>query len=312
LILDGANLLSDRAWTKSKAQQRVKPSPLERSCAMQKYSDFFQTLHDEQGPTGHLGRGTHYSVLRAVVFHDPTGEPLPRGHFADFAIIWDEDHDVRVMEPIEEIYRRSLLSSFLMFGESKGVFTAVHQNLRTARRLFLGIELKAICQSLKDPWSFAARSRKDWSTIISDDEARVDLYLRNLEMLWQLGIEDWPSFDLALLTEIADLPLLPSTHKGLKNDNIIYVGDVVQKSEGEMLRTPNFGRKALNDIKQALEQMGLHLGTEVPGWPPNNIRDIAKFFEDTAGGSNAESLDQAEGHEVEERQEATPREIRRV
>jgi hypothetical protein len=50
----------------------------------------------------------------------------------------------------------------------------------------------------------------------------------------------------------------------LKNDNIVYIGDLVQKSEAEMLRTPNFGRKSLNEIKEVLAQMGLHLGMEVP------------------------------------------------
>src|SRR5450631_3959398 len=95
---------------------------------MKKYSDFFQTLHDEQSPTGHLGRGTHYSVLRAVVFHDAVGRRLFNAKFADFAVIWDEDHDDRVIEPIERIYRSGLLSMFLMFGERKGCFTAVRAN----------------------------------------------------------------------------------------------------------------------------------------------------------------------------------------
>jgi hypothetical protein len=81
---------------------------------MPKYSEFFQTLYDEQGPTIGLGRGTHYSVLRAVVFHDETGEPLPDARFTDFAIIWDEDHDTRVIDPIEDIYCRGLLPSFRM------------------------------------------------------------------------------------------------------------------------------------------------------------------------------------------------------
>ena len=46
----------------------------------------------------------------------------------------------------------------------------------------------------------------------------------------------------------------------LKNDNIVYIGDLVQKSEPEMLRTPNFGRKSLNEIKEVLGTMGLSLG----------------------------------------------------
>ena len=65
----------------------------------------------------------------------------------------------------------------------------------------------------------------------------------------------------------------------LKNDNIIYIGDLVQKTESEMLRTPNFGRKSLNEIKEVLTQMGLHLGMEVSEWPPENIDDLAKQME---------------------------------
>ena len=54
----------------------------------------------------------------------------------------------------------------------------------------------------------------------------------------------------------------------------------MQKTEGEMLRTPNFGRKSLTEIKQVLEQMGLHLGMEIPNWPPDNIEELAKRLEE--------------------------------
>ena len=57
-------------------------------------------------------------------------------------------------------------------------------------------------------------------------------------------------------------------------------GPVNVETEAEMLRTPNFGRKSLNEIKEVLAQMGLHLGMEVPGWPPDNIDELAKRFED--------------------------------
>ena len=62
----------------------------------------------------------------------------------------------------------------------------------------------------------------------------------------------------------------------LKNDNIVYIGDLVQKTEAEMLRTPNFGRKSLNEIKEVLANMGLHLGMEIASWPPENIEELAK------------------------------------
>jgi len=66
----------------------------------------------------------------------------------------------------------------------------------------------------------------------------------------------------------------------LKNDNIVYIGDLVQKSESDMLRTPNFGRKSLNEIKEVLAQMGLHLGMEIANWPPENIEELAKRLEE--------------------------------
>jgi DNA-directed RNA polymerase subunit alpha len=56
----------------------------------------------------------------------------------------------------------------------------------------------------------------------------------------------------------------------------VYIGDLVHKYEAEMLRTPNFGRKSLNEIKEVLAQMGLYLGSEVPCWPPENLEALAE------------------------------------
>ena len=87
-------------------------------------------------------------------------------------------------------------------------------------------------------------------------------------------------FNAALLKKVDELELSVRSANCLKNDNIVYIGDLIQKSEGEMLRTPNFGRKSLNEIKEVLVQMGLHLGMEVPNWPPENIEELAKRLED--------------------------------
>jgi DNA-directed RNA polymerase subunit alpha len=88
------------------------------------------------------------------------------------------------------------------------------------------------------------------------------------------------AFNPAFLKKVDELELSVRSANCLKNDNIVYIGDLVQKSEAEMLRTPNFGRKSLNEIKEVLAQMGLHLGMEVPGWPPENIEELAKRFEE--------------------------------
>ena len=86
----------------------------------------------------------------------------------------------------------------------------------------------------------------------------------------------WPN----RLKKVEELELSVRSANCLKNDNIIYIGDLVQKSESEMLRTPNFGRKSLNEIKEVLQQMELNLGMSVPDWPPENIDDLAKKYED--------------------------------
>ncbi len=83
-----------------------------------------------------------------------------------------------------------------------------------------------------------------------------------------------------LLRKVDELELSVRSANCLKNDNIVYIGDLVQKTEAEMLRTPNFGRKSLNEIKEVLSNMGLHLGMEVTGWPPENIEELARKMEE--------------------------------
>jgi DNA-directed RNA polymerase subunit alpha len=87
-------------------------------------------------------------------------------------------------------------------------------------------------------------------------------------------------FNRNLLRKVDELELSVRSANCLKNDNIVYIGDLVQKTEQEMLRTPNFGRKSLNEIKEVLTTMGLGLGMAVTGWPPENIEDLAKKLEE--------------------------------
>lgn len=95
----------------------------------------------------------------------------------------------------------------------------------------------------------------------------------------ELDKPDLP-FNPSLLKKVDELELSVRSANCLKNDNIVYIGDLIQKSEAEMLRTPNFGRKSLNEIKEVLSGMGLHLGMTVENWPPENIDDLAKKYDD--------------------------------
>ena len=93
-------------------------------------------------------------------------------------------------------------------------------------------------------------------------------------------VKDALPFDPKLLKHVDELELSVRANNCLKNDKINWLGELVQKTEADMLKTPNFGRKSLNEIKAQLEAMGLGLGMEVPGWPPENIAELSKKYED--------------------------------
>ncbi len=92
--------------------------------------------------------------------------------------------------------------------------------------------------------------------------------------------EEELKFDKNLLKKVDELELSVRSQNCLKNDNIVYIGDLVCKTEAEMLKTPNFGRKSLNEIKDILNSMSLRFGMEVDGWPPEDIEDLAKKYEE--------------------------------
>ena len=115
---------------------------------------------------------------------------------------------------------------------------------------------------------------------ILQDQLQPFINFDEPEVQQDQGSAEKLSFNSNLLKKVEELELSVRSANCLKNDNIIYIGDLVQKTESEMLRTPNFGRKSLNEIKEVLTQMELNLGMSVPDWPPENIDDLAKKYED--------------------------------
>ncbi|MDX2050396.1 MAG: DNA-directed RNA polymerase subunit alpha [Rickettsiaceae bacterium] len=87
-------------------------------------------------------------------------------------------------------------------------------------------------------------------------------------------------FDPVLLKKVDELELSVRSQNCLKNDNIVYIGDLIIKTESEMLKTPNFGRKSLNEIKEVLASYNLKFGMEIKNWPPENLADLAKNHEE--------------------------------
>ena len=164
------------------------------------YSTLFSTIYDEQDPIGNLGRGTHYSVLRSVEWLDVTRTPVTPAQIHDFAVIWDEDHDTRIIEALEKIYMAGLLAPIQFIGERKGCLTVIV----AAKYYFLDTEAYAkaiedIAQNLDDPWPSEVgmfdrsplEHQCEPKEIIQAPHHNVMLYLKNIDSLWSLGTKDY-------------------------------------------------------------------------------------------------------------------------
>ncbi|RBI84373.1 DNA-directed RNA polymerase subunit alpha [Rhodosalinus halophilus] len=126
--------------------------------------------------------------------------------------------------------------------------------------------------SPEDAVAYAAR--------ILQDQLSIFVNFEEPESAGRESSEEGLEFNPLLLKKVDELELSVRSANCLKNDNIVYIGDLIQKTEAEMLRTPNFGRKSLNEIKEVLSGMGLHLGMDVEDWPPDNIEELAKKYEE--------------------------------
>lgn len=106
-----------------------------------------------------------------------------------------------------------------------------------------------------------------------------DMSYKKSQVSLSSGAKDL-GYDPVLLRKVDEMELSVRSHNCLKNENITYIGDLVQKTEVEMLRTANFGRKSLNEIKAILNNSGLSLGMNIPNWPPKDIDELAKQHTD--------------------------------
>ena len=136
-------------------------------------------------------------------------------------------------------------------------------------KLTLDIETNGVV-SPEDALAYAARILQDQLTLFINFDEVVEEEVKK---------EDEIDFNPNLLMRVDELELSVRSANCLKNDNIVHIGDLVQKTEAEMLKTPNFGRKSLNEIKEVLAQLGLGLGMKLDSWPPENISELAKKFE---------------------------------
>lgn len=166
------------------------------------YSDYFHTLHDETQPVGNLGRGTHYSVLRYASWHDVELKRLDQPVTHDFSVIWDEDHDTRIISAIEKIFEAGLLAPIQFIGERKAFLSIV----LAARFRYSGEndlvqrdyirQLEEISRDIEgDSWNLQIGyydrtgpfHQTESAGMIACSDAQEDTYLRNIDNLWNLG-----------------------------------------------------------------------------------------------------------------------------
>lgn len=165
------------------------------------YSQFIACLYDQAEPVGDLGRGTHYSIFRSIEWRELDGDFRDSGRFHDFAVIWDEDHDTRIIRLVEHLHTHGLLWPVVFIGERKGMVTVLlWQDVDPAiERSDWYDVVKDLAQNgiESDVWNadFGAFHRDpgqhqrltDPGGIINDESELVAAYLQAIDLLWQLG-----------------------------------------------------------------------------------------------------------------------------
>ncbi len=162
-----------------------------------------------------------------------------------------------------------------LFSPVKKVSFAV-SNAREGKSL----DYDQLTMNVETNGSISAEDAVAYAARIFQDQLAMFINFEEPQEVKKIDKIEKPEFNRNLLRRVDELELSVRSMNCLKNDNIIYIGDLVQKTESEMLRTPNFGRKSLNEIKELLSQMSLYLGMEVPNWPPENIADLSKKLEE--------------------------------
>jgi hypothetical protein len=162
-----------------------------------KYSTLFACLYDQPEPVGNLGRGTHYSVFRSVEWLDVMRKPLLEPHVHDFAVLWDEDHDTRVIPVIEQIYMAGLLSPVQFIGERKGgLFVVVAAKFGTHDKDYISKLSEIAGDAVGDSWHVSLgmfdrqpgnEHQNDPNGIVNDKHHAVVSYLTTIDALWKLG-----------------------------------------------------------------------------------------------------------------------------
>ena len=167
------------------------------------YSTLFACLYDQAQSVGFLGRGTHYSIMRATQWRDEFGNSIDHPMIHDFAVIWDEDHDERVINLVERLHLAGLLWPVVFLGERKGglsLLLHMHANMsHVVGDDYIG-RVQTICNDVngdvwncdigqfhRDPANLDNLTRP--GALINDHETMVVAFLQGIDVSWNLGIK---------------------------------------------------------------------------------------------------------------------------
>ncbi len=206
--------------------------------------------------------------------------------------------DVEVVDPthhIATVSKQSQLEMRLTVRRGRGYETAESREQDTDETTEIGAiqldasysPIKKIAYSVEDT---RVEQRTDLDRLIIDIESngsidpetairraatilhdQIAVFVNLTESTLQSQIEKEPEVDPALLRPVDDLELTVRSANCLKAENIYYIGDLVQHTETELLKTPNLGKKSLTEIKDVLAQCNLTLGMKLANWPPTSL-----------------------------------------
>jgi DNA-directed RNA polymerase subunit alpha len=208
------------------------------------------------------------------------------------------DHDIEIMNPdlvIANLTKAGELNMTLKLERGRGyrpaIARAFEEQTRPIGRLQLDASFSPVRKVTYTVESARVEQRTDLDKLIIDIETngtidpeeairRAGVILKDqLSVFVDLqGQEEGASktvemsFDPILLRPVDELELTVRSANCLKAENIHYIGDLVQRTEVELLRTPNLGKKSLTEIKEVLETHSLSLGMRLDGWPPATLR----------------------------------------
>lgn len=170
------------------------------------YSTLFHCLYDERAPR--TRRFPHYSVLRAIDSRDVRQQQTQRPRVHDFAVIWDDDHDTRIIPVLEEMLMAGVLPGVQFIGEHKGLLTVI-----LASATYYTIDIKAFVEKVTKlteaagdcwqvdvgmfdhhPGNLALLHQCDFREIIGGQDADR-AFLFTIDAMWSLGTKEWRSID---------------------------------------------------------------------------------------------------------------------